>query len=170
MNNNNYLAHFGVKGMKWGVRRESRLSNAKKNYKKARDDAFKKYEKAERDIERPYKRGQNLSDKDYKRLEKADRDYRNSVKNAKNKYKLEKKQIKSEINKTYKKIKNNASLGEKLIYNSATRRAAAKFIVDNNMSYSDAMKKAKTSAWRNSAIALVGSIAALGLEYKYLYK
>lgn len=34
MNNNDYLKHFGVKGMRWGVRRRSEQSGASSNRKK----------------------------------------------------------------------------------------------------------------------------------------
>lgn len=43
----NYLAHHGVKGMKWGVRKErERVSEARQAYKQARKDASKTYRKA----------------------------------------------------------------------------------------------------------------------------
>ena len=48
----------------------------------------------------------------------------------------------------------------------ATRKKAAKYIVDNNMSVAEATKKAKGEAWRNSA-ALVGAYAAVTVASLY---
>lgn len=40
------------------------------------------------------------------------------------------------------------------MYNNATRKLAAKYVVDKNMSVSDAKKKANKAAIRNAAIFL----------------
>ena len=54
---------------------------------------------------------------------------------------------------------------KKLLYNNATRRKAAKFIVDNNMTVEEATKKAKRVSWRNTAafIAIYGAIGVSSL-------
>lgn len=57
-----------------------------------------------------------------------------------------------EINKTKQSLDNTASTADKLIYNEATRKKAAKYIVDKNMSVEEATKKAKGDAWRNTAV------------------
>ena len=62
---------------------------------------------------------------------------------------------KNKIDDAYEKIQSESSLGNRLLYNDATRRKAAKIVVDNkNISYKEAMSQAKKEAWRNTGIAL----------------
>ena len=83
------------------------------------------------------------------------------------------KQVKNErkqnIKNTYNDIQKNASRGEKLLYNDETRRKAAKYVVDNNMSISDAKKKANKAAIRNTAIVL-GTYGAINAASLYKSK
>lgn len=51
---------------------------------------------------------------------------------------------------------------DRINYNRATREAAAKYVAKQNMPVSDAIKKAKGKAWRNTAI-LVGAYAAVSV-------
>lgn len=61
----------------------------------------------------------------------------------------------NKIDDAYEKIKSESSLGNRLLYNDATRRKAAKIVVDNkNISYKDAMSQAKKEVWRNTGIAI----------------
>lgn len=83
------LRHYGVLGMKWGVRR-TRRKDAKANYRKSVDKAFSKYEREINSIEKGYKRGQTLSKKDQAREAKADADYQKATSKAKAAYKLAK--------------------------------------------------------------------------------
>lgn len=91
------LMHYGVLGMKWGVRR-TRRKEAKAAYKKATNKAFKEYERSIDRIEKSYKRGQNLSDKDLARESAAEEKYRNTVANAKEKYKNDRKSHANDAN------------------------------------------------------------------------
>ena len=119
INEEDYLEHFGVKGMKWGVRKQKVL-NAKSEYKKARKAGLGK-------------------------------DQLNSAKSA---YKSAKRERKNAIKDTYKGINKNTSFYEKVMFDDATRKRAAKYVVDNDMSVSEATAKAKGDAVRNTAILL----------------
>lgn len=88
------LYHYGVKGMKWGVRR-ARLKSAKQLYRDRKNQAFSEYEREINDIERSYKRGQNLSKADLDREQAADKKYADAVAKAKSDYEITKKGIKS---------------------------------------------------------------------------
>ena len=79
--------------------------------------------------------------------------------NAKREAKTARKQS---IKNTYNEIQKGASKKEKFLYNNATRKKAAKYVVDNNMSIADAKKKANKVAIRNTAI-LLGAYGAMAV-------
>lgn len=166
-----YLEHFGVKGMKWGVRKQKVL-NAKSEYKKARKAYHKSYNKAYNySANHPYsqfvtKKGRAESEN---RWEQAisDADRYNSAKNA---YKNAKRERKNAIEDTYKGINRNTSFINKLMFNDATRRKAAKYVVDNDMPVDEAIKKSNREAIRNTAIILAacGAVSvANGIRSNY---
>lgn len=167
------LYHYGVKGMKWGHRKRPEISDLRKRYdsaKSAKKESYKKYSKSfnkayNKSISAysPVKKHRENNDK---RWEKASRDAEAYAK-AKDTYKAVKKERKQQIKNTYRKLQDNASVKDRIVYNNATRKKAAKYVVDNNMSIKDATKKANSDARRNTAILLgvygavtVGSLIA----------
>lgn len=154
------LYHYGVKGMKWGVRKKPEQSSiarevqstkaAYKNAKKEYNRAFNRYYNRAHQAYSLSKKKRAANDARFEEaLNKAD-----ALDNAKTAYKTAKRARKDAIKSTRRELNKNASLGERLIYNEATRKKAAKYVVDNNMSMADATKKAKGDAWRNSAAIL----------------
>lgn len=160
-----YIEHFGVKGMKWGVRKQKVL-NAKSEYKKARKAYNKSFNKAY-NYSGTHPVSQFVTKKGKAKSENAwnqassDADRYNSAKSS---YKSAKRERKNAMNDTYKDIKKNTPFYEKLMFNDATRKKAAKYVVDNDMSVSEATAKAKGDAVRNTAILLAacGSIRVAG--------
>lgn len=179
-----YLAHYGVKGMRWGHRknlydvnasyynrRAGKLeSKAKRNrlYAGMNRAAAKRgsvFAPAER-INADYysKRAAKLSSKADKnramaRMNEAASKQRNEQKQAKI-------QSKQAVKSTYREMQKNATTKEKLLYNNATRKLAAKYVVNNNMSVSDAKKKANKVAIRNTAL-IVGAYGATTMVELY---
>lgn len=90
---------------------------------------------------------------------------RNQVDSAKTDYKKAKLERKQQIKNTYKSLNKNASLGEKLTYNNATRKKAAKYVVDNDMTVEQAKARANKDAIRNTGaiLAAYGTVAAVSL-------
>lgn len=175
--------HYGVLGMKWGKRKnyygqsgdKFRASNgmtvgAPKNASVA---AFRKVQgsklggaaingmvKANTAF---YGRGKNKAV--WKNVEKQVRKENQAVRESNQAHKQAKIERNQKINDTYKSLNKNASLGEKLMYNSNTRKLAAKYVVDNNMTKTEATKKAKGVAWRNAAalVAVYGGVTVASL-------
>lgn len=86
---------------------------------------------------------------------------------AHSEYRTAKRTRRKNINTVAKDLRKKASVGDKFFYNEATHRKAAKYIVDNNMSMSEATKKAKGEAWRNTAI-IIGAIGAVSVANRYM--
>ena len=173
-----YLAHYGVKGMKWGHRKalpisaqRARYDAAKQQYKadkKAYSDSFNKaYSYSNRHPISQYV-GKKQKAESNRRWEDA-YDKATQVSKSKSAMKQVKNERKQNIKNTYNDIQKNTSRGEKLLYNDATRRKAAKYVVDNNMSISDAKKKANKAAIRNTAIVL-GTYGAINAASLYKSK
>lgn len=180
------LYHHGIKGMKWGVRRyqneDGSLTNAgKKRYetsdiRRGYDEKKSALRSANKAYARSFNKAYSGSIGAYSLNKKhrqaaADRwtralDDAAKVNDAKAAYKSAKKTRNQAINSTARKLEKQASIADKLVYNTATRRQAAKYVVDNNMSVSEATKKANAKARRNTAI-FVGAYAAVSLAALY---
>ena len=157
------LYHYGVKGMKWGRRKASyetsdirkSYDQAKANKKAARKAYNKAYDKyAANPLNAFTKKGTerwvDVIDK-AKASNKADQEYKQA-----------KKARKQAIKSTARDIERRANYKDKTVYNSATYKKAAKYVVDNNMTVAEATKKATGAAQRNTA-AFVAAYGALAI-------
>lgn len=164
------LYHYGVKGMRWGHRKASTLGtsdlynryqsakSAKKAANKAYSKAFNKANNRAISAWSPIKKHRQANDERWAdAVTKAKR--ANAADSA---YKKVKNERKSAIKSTYQKLNKQASFKDKLIYNNATRKKAAKYVVDNGMSMADATKKANAVARRNTA-AILGAYGAVAV-------
>ena len=139
--NKDELMHYGVPGMRWGHRKALPISS-----QRARYDAVKQQYKADK---KTYRKNSTQLNKSKSAMKKAKKDRKQSMKSA------------------YYDIKKSESIKEKLIYGGSSRHKAAKYVVDNNMSISDAKKKANKEAIRNSAIIL-GTYGAIKVASLYM--
>lgn len=92
--------------------------------------------------------------------------------NANKEYRKAKHKRKNAINEQYKKIQSKTSLGDKILFSNATRKRTAKYIIDNNMTMSEARKKANKDAIRNTAISLgvIGGLSVAEIARRRLIK
>ena len=179
------LYHYGVPGMKWGVRKKQYgESDISSNYKKAKaayktakkdyNDAFNKYYNKSYQAYSLSKKKRAANDERFadainkaNTLTEAKKSYKTAKEARQQAIKSAKETRQQAIKTTSEDIRKQASFAEKLVYNSATRKRAAKYVVDNNMTVADATKKAKTDAWRNTA-AFVAGFAAVSIGAEYL--
>ena len=178
------LYHYGVKGMKWGVRKRVEepekfkasngmtVARSKNAYvrglrKVASNRAVNDFAVA------TYRNSmaRNHADTVTNRLETAKgeqrmrkeaqavREYNAHVKDLKRgtgtKY-LDREVRKNKIDDAYEKVKSSSSTVNRMVFNDSVRRQAAKYMVDNNMSMKEATKKAnKNAAIQTAAILAV---------------
>lgn len=151
------LTHYGVKGMRWGKR--SRRPQLEKSATRQKLDATKTKKKA---AYKEYSKAYNnyahnpLNSFTKKGAQKGNLMVEKAKKynSANAEYKSAKRDRKDKIKKTHAKILSESSLKEQIMYNESTRKKAAKYVVDNNMPISEAKKKAKKEALRNTAVLL----------------
>lgn len=175
--NEDYLQHYGVLGMKWGVRRRTQLptSSTRKKY----DDTKVNYKAAKKAYNKAFNKASNYSSAhaigqwtNKKKSAEADKRWddainkADAVNKAKTQYKQAKQERKQKIKDTYEDISKKSTFGERLVYNDATRKKAAKYVVDNNMTVADANKKAKQNAWVNTAF-IAGAMGAMTVASLY---
>lgn len=101
------------------------------------------------------KRDVMLSKKEAYKTSKSDSD-KAAYKEAKKDYKRTRRQA---LRATTKEVRKNSTVAERLAFNNATRRRAAKFIVDHDMPMDQAVRKANNEAVRNMLISF-GVLAA----------
>lgn len=178
------LYHYGVKGMKWGHRRgvagtirDIQTRNAKRDLSNAqskRRQVNSELRELHGYAKNPSKLGSskvstairnhqiNSLNKTKSKLDRTINDNKNALKELDSieRHVQQKKLRKENIKNNYKEIKKQTSFGEKMLYNDATRKLAAKYMTDNNMSMKDAKRKANKEAMRNTA-ALLGAYGAV---------
>lgn len=163
----NSLQHVGVLGMKWGHRKaapksalKKKLDNAKNAKKRANREYTKTYNDARNNPLNGFtKKGQEKWNKAIDSAEKVNK--------ASAKYKAVKLERKTAIKSKTAELEKNTSIGEKLLFNTNTRKLAAKYVVDNNMSVAEATKKSHEAAIKNTVIFMA---AYGGLMYAALKK
>lgn len=169
------LIHYGIPGMRWGKRKALPTSDLRSRYDQARANKRAMNKQYNRDYEKAnlYSSTHFISQfGNGKNAKKSNANWAKAFKSAraadkaKSEFKKIKKERKEAIKKQYDEVSKNSKLGEKLFYNNATRKAAAKYMVDNNMTMEEAKKKAKKKAIRNTG-AILGGLAAYG-GYQYL--
>ena len=172
------LQHHGIKGMKWGVRRSQAVLDRAAGRKSSTSWEKEAKKMTINNLKHPILT--NKADRESKAADSfGNRLRRNTLYqntkdlqdvNARFEKLLSQKQAsdnqkrvrKETIEITQKEISDTASRMDKFVYNEAMRRKAAKYVVDNNMPVTEAIKKSKGNAWRNSVIA----VAAFGaIEY-----
>ena len=170
--NNNTLAHHGVLGMKWGVRRYQNPDGSLTTAGERRYSTGSP-KRQKRVAARDKKKIDNLKVKDrMKEVTAKQKAYRKQEKEkAKQRdlaYKQQKKANKLEVKKARLEVESRSSLADKLIYSSGTRQLAARYVVNNKMTYENAMARSKSVANKTTLAFIAGfgaiSIAKLALE------
>lgn len=175
--NKTYLAHFGVPGMKWGVRKKyetsgtyNRVQNAKQGKMASKlkrrmkwDDyshSFDRYVNTSNGITKKGKARNDMYRKDMLSKMSSYNTANKKYKASKQELKNAKKAYKSEVKKNTEFANKQATKMDKILYNDATRkRTGALMTKYKNMSYEEASKKAKKEAWRNTALVGLTAVA-----------
>lgn len=166
MQHYNDLNHTGVPGMRWGHRKAESTSSIKRRFEETKTEkksvnkeyskSFNKY--ANNPLNAVTKKGNERWNKVLDLAEKANQADKN--------FKIAKTERKAAINTKTNEINKQTSVGEKLLFNNATRKLAAKYVVDHDMPLSEATKKSHAVAIRNTAafMAVYGGIMVAVLK------
>ena len=162
----NYLAHYGIPGLRWGVRK---YRDASGNYTASGKARYVKDKVAaiQRDIDSFKGIKNGVKTKTGKQvLTRKDVDDAVSGLESSKRRREAKFSRKYDIAKARQDIDRQTGTLKKLVYNSRTRDLAARYVVDRNMTISDATKKAEGAAWRNSVafVGLYGAAALISLK------
>lgn len=172
-----------------GLRSGTNKINAAKAAMKSRKNKYLNDEQSDKVFDSTYKKTYNsltksgmrkgkASDKAMKEAmkkagevdKKVRSEYKSDMKKLKADYKQAKKEgkqdRKQDLKDAYNNVKKSSSIGEKLLFSTATRKKAAQYVVDRNMSMANAKKAANQEAVRNTAAILAG-IGGYGI-YTYL--
>lgn len=142
INDNNYLQHYGVKGMKWGVRRAKNpvLSEKKAAYKQAKKDYNKAYNKAyNRAVAAysPIKKHRQANDARWEdAANKAEK-----LNTAKTEYKQAKKEYKSNHPSSLSKVANNIAYRRNTMAANASQKDADNLRKHGYKEEADAVQK-----------------------------
>lgn len=184
-NDGAYLAHHGIKGQKWGVRRfqnedgsytsagrarygmtKDKLKSIKADYKNANREYSKAWDYASSKTGLHLtKKGKQAQDEAWDKaydLGQVARKKQLKYNDAKKKYRDAEANYKRDINDKAAELRKNASFADKLLgYTDAVYKKQAKMLIDSNgaLTASQVKKKVTREAWRNTAIAL----AAIGI-------
>ena len=176
IDDSDYLEHYGVLGMKWGVRKDkgrSIKSNPKRQVRMKLDAAKAQKREAKKAYNKSFNKAYNRATQAYspskKRREANDKrwedayDKAEASRNASAAYKAAKAERKAQYRSNLKQVRSSSSIAERLFYNDATRRKAAKYMTDYaGVTMEDAKSQAKRDAKRNTAI-LLGLAGAYGI-------
>lgn len=183
-----YLAHHGVKGQKWGIRRyqdkngsttklgRHRYYSEKSDIKKRVETTKAAKKAANKEYSKSFNKAYNYSNlhpisqfnKKSKHYAESDKrwydvhDKVNKLDAANKAYKDAKRARVMKTRDIYADINTNkTSFKDRIMYNEATRRRAAQIMTDyKDVSYEQAMASAKKEAWRNTAIIGGGAYLA----------
>ena len=162
--------------MRWGHRKQTIVTSSTR---KKFDSTKEKYKTAKKAYSKAYNKAYGYSARhpitqwaSKKVSDEADRRWYKAIdaakysNKAKQQYKQAKNERKQQIKDTYSDIQKKSTFGERFVYNNATRKKAAKYVVDNNMTVAEANKRAKKDAMRNTVIILAAIGAYSAAKYK----